>query len=308
MKFLFFFLWVQFAFAANEPKEPHKLLDKIIAVVNAKVITLSEIQRVEATLPARREIAPQTYDQAKYSSDQLLELVIQSKVIRDKMSAQGYVISDDSVESRIRQTEQKLGLARSDLLKFLATKNITFEEYFELIRESMEYNLFAGRIIAPMISITDQEIKNEYYKRNVNNTALTFKYHLVDYIVPASARLKYSDEQIIKFLEDYQITTRFPPELSGTDIAPIDNVKEEVLSPDFQKVLKPTNEGSFTLGVKQDDVIHFFYVKTKDLEESQNYVKFKDQIQMELFNSKSKMITNSWFEREYLNYYIKKFI
>ncbi len=307
MKYLILLFWVPLSFAV-EPKETNKLLDKIIAVVNAKVITLSEIQRVEATMLARKEISPQTYDHEKYTSLELLDIVIQTKVIRDKMSAQGYVVSDDSVESRIRQTEQKLNLSRADLLKFLVSKNITFEEYFELIRESMEYNLFAGRIIAPMITITDQEIKNEFYKRNTTNNALTFKYHLVDYIVPESAKLKFSDEQIIKFLEDYQISTRLPPELSGTDIAPIENVKEEVLSPDFQKALKPVAEGSFSAGVKQKEFIHFFYVKSKDLEESQQFLKFKDQIQMELFNSKSKLVTHSWFEREYQNYYIKRFL
>lgn len=45
-------------------------------------------------------------------------------------------------------TEERVGFKRSDLLTYLKSKGVTFEEYFEIIRETMEYNVFASRIIA----------------------------------------------------------------------------------------------------------------------------------------------------------------
>ena len=85
-----------------------KLLDKIVAVVNTRVISLSELKRMEETLPARKEVSPLLYNLAKYAEKDLLELIIRSFIIRDKINAQGYVINDDAVESRLAAMVGKL--------------------------------------------------------------------------------------------------------------------------------------------------------------------------------------------------------
>jgi peptidyl-prolyl cis-trans isomerase SurA len=115
-----------------------KLLDKIVAVINNRVISLSEVLRAEQTIDARKEVSPMIYTEAKYDRKKLLDIMIRSVIVRDKINAQGYVINDEAVESRIKMTEEKLGLRRSDLLNFLKMKGLTFEEYFQIIRETME--------------------------------------------------------------------------------------------------------------------------------------------------------------------------
>ena len=87
---------------SSAPKE--KLLDKIVAVVNTKVISQSEIKRIEETLEARREVSPMIYTEAKYDQRKLIDIMVRSFIIRDKINAQGYVINDDAVESRIKMT------------------------------------------------------------------------------------------------------------------------------------------------------------------------------------------------------------
>ena len=123
MKLLvFFFLFTGNAFAKD------KLLDKIAAVINSKVYTLSQVIRVKETIDARKEISPFLYNQDKYNDKEVLQILINTQIIREKISELGYVISDDSVESRIKLTEQKLGLDRKALLEFLKLKGINFEE------------------------------------------------------------------------------------------------------------------------------------------------------------------------------------
>jgi len=184
---------------AQDKKTSEKLLDKIVAVVNTRVISLSEIKRMEDTLDARREVSPVVYNEKSYSQKQLLDIMIKSFIIRDKINAQGYVINDDAVESRIKMTEERLGLKRADLLQFLKGKGLTYEEYFEIIRETMEFNIFAQRIIAPLISVTEQEIKNEYYRRNSTNNALSFKYNLTDFYIPEEKLVDKSESNFLQF-------------------------------------------------------------------------------------------------------------
>lgn len=290
---------------AQTKKSSDKLLDKIVAVVNTRVISLSEIQRMEKTIDARKEVSPMIFNQDKFSQKDLLEIMINSIIIRDKINAQGYVINDDAVESRIKMTEQRLGLKRSDLLNFLKSKGITYEEYFEIMRETMEFNIFAQRIIAPLISVTEQEIKNEYYKRNSSNSALSFKYNLVDFYIPEDKLVNKSEQKFLEILKDYQLTGKLPAEYRDLESHNLEDISEDGLSKEIKPALKAAAEGSFTKAVKINGVMHVFYIQKKDLVESQQFLKFKDQIQNEIFMTKGKAVTKNWFAREYGNYYIK---
>jgi peptidyl-prolyl cis-trans isomerase SurA len=290
-----------------ESKEPstEKLLDKIVAVVNTKVISLSEINRIENTLAARREVSPVIYTETKYTPKQYIDLIIHSFIVRDKITAQGYVINDDAVESRIKATEERLGLKRADLLSFLKTKSITYEEYFEIIRETMEYNIFATKIIAPLISVTEQEIKNEYYRRNSSNSALSFKYNLVDFYVPESGLIDKDKAKFLSVLKDYQLTGKLPEEYHNLESNNLDGLSEDGLSKELGSVLKDAAEGSFSKPVSITGNLHAFYVQKKDLVESQEFIQVKEQIQSEIFLQKGKGVTQNWFDRESANYYIK---
>lgn len=293
---------------AQDKKSSEKLLDKIVAVVNTRVISLSEINRIQDTLEARREISPMVYSEKKYDQKQLLQIVIKAFIIRDKINAQGYVINDDAVESRIKMTEERLGLKRADLLQFLKGKGITYEEYFELIRETMEYNIFAQRIISPLISVTEQEIKNEFYRRNSTNNALSFKYNLVDFYIPEAKLVDKSENKFLAVLKDYQLTGKLPEEYRDLESNNLDNLNEDGLSKELGAILKTTSEGSFSKAISLSDHLHVFYVQKKDLVESQDYLKFKDQIQSDIFMTKGKSVTSNWFDREFSNYYIKNLL
>lgn len=285
-----------------------KLLDKLVAVVNTRVISLSEVKRMEETLPARQEVSPMIYNSLKFSQKQLLEIIIRTFIIRDKINAQGYVINDDAVEGRIKMTEERLGLKRADLLNFLKTKSLTFEEYFEIIRETMEYNIFAQKIIAPLISVTEQEIKNEYYRRNSTNNALSFKYTLVDFYISEAALINKKQDAFLAVLKDYQLTGKLPEEYKSLESNNLDNLSEDAISKEIANALKGTAEGSFSKPVLLSGNLHVFYVQKKDLVESQDFARFKEQIQNEIFMEKGKGVSNNWFDREYGNYYIKNLL
>ena len=307
MKKLFLYLIIGSVFI-NGAYAQEKLLDKLVAVINTRIVSLSEIKRMEDTLPARQEVSPMVYNEAKYTHKELLNIIIRSFIIREKINGQGYVINDDAVESRIKMTEERLGLKRADLLNFLKSKNLTYEEYFEIIRETMEYNVFASKIIAPLISVTEQEIKNEYYKRNTSNNALSFKYNLVDFYIKESTLVEKNELKFLAVLKDYQLTGKLPEEYRELETNNLENLNEDALSKDLGSILKTTSEGTFSKASTINGYMHVFYVQKKDLVESQNFVKFKEQIQNDIFMSKGKSVTNNWFDREYSNYYINNLL
>ena len=284
-----------------------RLLDKIAGVINDKVYTLSEIERINSSLTARKEISPFIYTQNKYTNLDILKLLQRGYIIKDKLAAMGFVITDDSVESRIIDTEKRLGLNRRDLLSFLDSKNINFNEYFEIIRETMEFNVFNQRIIAPLVSITDQELKNFYYKLNSEkNKVLAFKYTVVDFYLDEDKIIKNDLDRLPDILSNYQKTGNIPSIYQNIQTNNLGTITGEDVPKDLSTLLNQTNEGSFTKPYVKGGVVHIFYVKKKDLTESSDFLSKKEAIYNEIFIKKSKAIFKSWFSKESTNYYIQE--
>ena len=284
-----------------------KLIDKISAVVNNEIITLSVIKRVKTSLDARRNISPFIYKKSKYSDAEIMELLIRKNIIRSKLGEMGYVISDEQVESEIKERERKLGLSRSQLLQFLKNNNTNYEEFFEITREALEYNIFNSRIIIPLVSISEQEIKNEFFQMNKDDQSITYKYTLVDYILDENiSKTAYPQfkESMISFKKGQPLPSAF----KNISHIKLENMKADSLDNSIQKVLNIAGEGEFTNPVSFNNQTHIFYIEKRDIVDSDSFLRQRNMIRQKIYQEKAMKMTESWFQRESSNYYIKKFL
>ncbi len=283
-----------------------KILDKIYVVIDDQIVTLSQVKRIQANLSSRKNVSPQIYA-IENSEANVIESIIRNKIMRDKLSEMGYVISDDQVEGQIKNTEDKLNLSRAQLLEFLNTNNLTFSEYFGVIKSTMEYNLFQARVVVPLVSVTEQQIKNTFYKKNSSNKTLSFKYNLVDFYIPKDLIAASKVDRLDEVLKNFQSTGILPDEYSKIENSNLGDVSEEGFTENVSTLLKNTDEGAFSKAILISNVYHVFYVKKKDLSESDIFLKAKEEIRRELFDKESINVMNVWFERQKNKHYIKIF-
>lgn len=284
-----------------------KLLDKTIAVFNDSVITLSQVDRVHNNVSSRKNISPLIYKKSSYSKSEILEIMIERLLIREKLSEIGYVRNDEQVEAEINNIEKRLGLSRTQLLSFLKSNNMSFDEYFEIIRETIEFNIFNGRIIRPLISITDQEVKNYFYKTSKDKT-LAFKYTIVDFSLDENKMKKGMLSNFSKVLEKFQVNGVLPENYQDVQTNVLGDITEDGLTNNLKKLLKKTDEGKFTKAIKLGDTYHVFFVKKKDLVESEIYLQAKNKIRGQLMGLQAKDVTDLWYKRERSKHYIKTFL
>jgi len=303
-----FLLTVSLLFIGLYPSEVNAtVLDKILAVINDNVITLSMVKRVKNTISARAEILPLVYQNKKYTNKDIVNIMIQRILIREKIEELRYIVSDDQVESQIKSREKMLGVTRDALLEFLRSKGVTFDEYFELTRETIEYNIFASRIITPLISISDQEIKNRFFKENINNKTLSFKYSLVDFSLDKKLFTKKMLKNFKSVLIKFQKTGVLPEAYSKVSTNKLDDITEDGLTKELRDLLKRTDEGKFSDRTLLYDQQHIFFVKKKDLVESEQYLRSKDVIKNKITSERMGQVTDLWYKRESNKHYVKLF-
>lgn len=275
--------------------------------MNDRIITLSQTRRAIDNLSARKDITPAIYTKSTYTEEEMTKLLLQRFLVRAKLEELGYIITDDQVEGQISSTERRLGVTRSDLLKFLQQNKMTFDEYFEVIRQTIEFNLFYSRVIQPLVTVSEQEVKNEFFKRNIDDNSLAFRYNLLSF----SLHQRYVTKQTLgKFkatLESFRNTGILPEEFSELSTTPMGELTEDGLSSELSELLKNTNEGELSEPLLIGENYHVFLVQAKDLVESQLYQVQKERIYAELIEQAAISAIDLWYQREENRYYIKYF-
>lgn len=284
-----------------------KVLDKMVAVIDDKVITLSMVDRISSNFEMRHNIAPFIYSAKKRANKDLANTIIQAKVIRDKLSEFGYVVSDEQVDENVKQRTTALGLSQKELIQFLNQNKMTFKEYFELTREALEYSLFVDRVIAPLISITEQEVKNAYYQKFKSSKTMSFKYDLVDFSLSKAMLDKELLKDFRPALKKFQTSGNLPKAYKKVETNSLGELSEDGLTPDLKKVLKTTDEGDFTEAFLLGSDYHVIFVKKKELVESEDYTQMRNRLYADLTKDATEKMTDVWITRQLNGHYIKYF-
>lgn len=299
--FSFCFVFVISSFQVSSAE----VLDKIAAIFNDRTISLSQVQRVQDNLTARRNISPQIYQNESYTLEELIDIMIERLLIRERLSDIGYVITDDQVESQIRGTEERLGLRRADLLEFLESNQTTFDEYFEIIRETIEFNVFNSRIIEPLINITEQEIKNTYYQQNVDNRTIAFNYHLVNFSMPKEQMTASMQDEFVEVLIELQERGRLPERFRNVRTADLGQVTEDGISDVILDSIRNVNEGEFSDPILIGNDYHVFFIKGRDVVESSHYRRARESIYHQLYQNAFNRTAELWYQRQANRHFIK---
>ena len=280
-----------------------KVLNKILANVENNSITLLEAQREIATYSSKKTISPQLYKKSSVTLKQVINSFIKRNIIRLKLKEIGYEIADEQVEAQIKSTESRLGLGRKELLSFLDSNGLTFSEYFETTRESIEYNIFLGKIIKPLVKITEQEIIQKY-KDSSNNDSLTYQYELVDFYIDSNKVKGVSSRTLNQDLTRFKKNGILPQYLKDIKTNVIKEVNEENLSKEIKEKVRVTKKNKFTQPISISGSTHLFFIKTKKLIESSKFRNQKPVMTQMIFEKKSIGVIESWVEQNKKNFYI----
>lgn len=282
-----------------------RLLDKIVLIFNDQTVSLSQINRMQNNMVARQSISPQIYEEIDYSHEDLIQKVIEKKLIRERLAELGYVIGDDQVESQIRSQERRLGINRSDLLQFLDSNNTTFDEYFEIIRETIEFNIFNSNIIEPLINITEQEIRNAYYQANRDHRTVAFNYHLISFSLPASEMTQSMLDEFPKVMSRMQEGHSIPDNFRNISTSDLGKISEDGMADAIFEVVELTNENEFTNPVLLNNQYFVFFVKERDLIESSHFRQSRPALHSQLYERSFRRVTEVWYERQANRHFIK---
>jgi peptidyl-prolyl cis-trans isomerase SurA len=135
-------------------------IDRIVAVVNDDLITLSELKESEKKTSAR----PDSPGAPKDERD-VLEQMIEQKLLEQEARKMGISVTDREVDSAIEGVKKQFNLTDEQLNEVLKKQNLTPEAFREQWRTQILSNKVVGTQVKGQIAVTEDEIK-KYYEEN----------------------------------------------------------------------------------------------------------------------------------------------
>lgn len=160
-----FYLACIVQFATPLQLQAAQLVDKVVAVVNNEIITLSELneegktvfQRVAATTPA-----DQLEDTLMHAREDVLDSLIDKRLIAQKASENHIQVSDAEVTSAFESTMQRNRITREQLLAKLEEAGLDEATYRSTLRSQILQSKLVGAEVHSKIVITEDMIQAHY--------------------------------------------------------------------------------------------------------------------------------------------------
>lgn len=163
------------AAAAQDVAEP-LLVNAVVAQVDGNPITLREL---EAFASGRGRLLP---PEERSSQAQLLESLIRSYMLRGEFREKNIVGEDRDVEMYIDNVMHQTNSSRADLQDALDDLGITWQDYFERMREEMQRLALVNREIRSRVNVTPEEIERHWKKSD--EFELSARVEIADIFIP----------------------------------------------------------------------------------------------------------------------------
>ncbi|WP_300157448.1 SurA N-terminal domain-containing protein [Solidesulfovibrio sp.] len=151
-----------------------ELVDRVVAVVNGKLITLFDLNaRVSDFLQRSQGVSvkpddPMMVDLRRQVLDSMInDLLIESEATRLKIS-----VSETDLDNQIEEIKKKNNLSQQQFVAELAKEGMTLAEFRKRMREESMKKRLLGYMVHRKVLVTDDEIR-DYYEKNKDSLSST---------------------------------------------------------------------------------------------------------------------------------------
>ena len=171
--------------------DDRRLVDRVAAVVNGDVITLSELtQRSGAEYRRAMDMPPgPARDQARSSAlRSAYESVLAERLVENEVKALGIEVTEAQIDGAIEDVKKRNNLSDEVLKQALAAEGMTITAYRARLRKDFENHLLIAAKVQNRVKVTDDDVKG-YYQSHLSEFAgdEQCKLRLILLQVPAGA-------------------------------------------------------------------------------------------------------------------------
>ena len=166
------------------------VVDRVVAVVNKEIITLSEVEKrippLKETMVTEHRLEKQERMQA--ICREVLERLIEEKLIDQEAKRTGIKISGKDIEATVEEVKRRNNASQEDLEKALAVEGLTIETYKKQIEKTLQRQKLINWEVKVEEKPGEKELR-EFYQNNISRyrTNETYRPGQILFAIPKGA-------------------------------------------------------------------------------------------------------------------------
>lgn len=166
-----------------------EVVDRIVAVINDSIITLSELKAASAVAMEKLGVDGGTIgpEKAREMEGGILDGLIEQRLVKQAADKAGIEISEREIDNAVDDIKKQNRLTQEELLLALAENGLTQKEYREQLKEQIRQVKFVNREFRSRISIQPEDIE-DYYRRNISEFQSPALFRLNVIFLPAGKK------------------------------------------------------------------------------------------------------------------------
>ena len=166
---LFFF--ISLSILNLHPVAFAETIDKVVAIVNDDIITLTELNEAEKAF-FKDTMRIIDFDVKKTGSDnikrKILDRLIEGKLIEQEAKKRGVIVPQRDIDAAIGNILRENSISKEKLAEKLESQGSSLEKYKDHIRLEMEKMKLINHEIKAKIALNEDELK-KYYNENIDS-------------------------------------------------------------------------------------------------------------------------------------------
>lgn len=162
----FLFVFVLAALFAAPPRSGAEVVDRIVAIINDSIITLSELNAATAVAVEKLGVKERGAGTEQEIKNKILDSLIEQKLVKQASDKAGIEVSEREIDNAIEDVKAQNKMKQETLLLLLAQSGLTYNEYKEQIKEQIRQVKFINKEFRSKISIQPEDIE-DYYRQNM---------------------------------------------------------------------------------------------------------------------------------------------
>ena len=253
-----------------------EIVDRIVAVVNDDIITLSELN--QSIKPYEDKIHALGYPEEKEREmrfkvrEGVLNQLIDKKIEDQQIKRSNIKISEEQIDQTIERIKEKNFFTDEDLRLALAKDGLTMEAYRNKIKEEILRTRLINFEVKSKIVITGEDIA-AYYEKHQDTYGGKQKYHLRNILIriPTFAdenkklEIRAKIDEILKKLKAGQsfetMARNYSDPSTAAEGGDLGLFELDSLSPQLQKTIKGMKPGEFTPVLETDQGYQIFFLQ-----------------------------------------------
>lgn len=184
--FISFFLALFLVMASAMPLRAAEVVDRIVAIANGKMITLSDVNKSLKLFLQDSDRSALLSGNPKVIQEmqkKVLSRMIDDLLLADKAAAYKLTVTDTEMKSYIRDFKKENKLTDDTLRLRLQQDNMTMKEYEDKVKQNILRNRMLSVMVQRKVVVTEEEIQ-AYYNQHKGSLGSTGKSRVSLIVLP----------------------------------------------------------------------------------------------------------------------------